>query len=145
MAPSEIAEIIGKAIGRPVRYQNVPLEMFLKAASALGISEFVISQLYWFLQDYQRNAFGVGAPTTAVEELTGGAPEDFEAIARRYAGASKLAVRGLGGAIREAAGLVTALLARKPDVSRIETRFGLPRIDNFALAADSLEWRMTHA
>jgi uncharacterized protein YbjT (DUF2867 family) len=145
MAPSEIAGIIGKATGRPVRYQNVPLGMFLKAASALGISEFVISQLYWFLQDYQQNAFGVGAPTTAVEELTGGAPEEFEAIARRYAGASKLAVRGLGGAIREAAGLMTALLARKPNVSRIETRFGLPRIDNFALAADSLEWRMTLA
>ena len=32
MAPSEIAAIIGKAIGRPVRYQNVPLGMFLKAA-----------------------------------------------------------------------------------------------------------------
>jgi hypothetical protein len=40
---------------------------------------------------------------------------------------------------------MAALLARKPNLSRIEARFGLPRIDNFALAADSLEWRMTHA
>ena len=145
LAPADIAEIMGEVLGRRVRYQNVPLDMFLKAASSLGLSEFIISQLYWFLQDYQRNAFGVGAPTTAVNDLTGCPPEDFEIIARRYAGASRLAVRGLGGAMREVMGLVGALLARKPDVSRIENRFGVPRIANFVLAADSPEWRLKHA
>ena len=145
LTPADIAEIIGKVLGRRVRYQNVPLDMFLKAASSLGISEFIISQLYWFLQDYQRNAFGVGAPTTAVKELTGRTPEDFETIARRYAAASKLTIRGLGGIMREVGGLAGALLARKPDIGRIEDRFGAPRIANFALAPDSPEWRMTHA
>jgi NAD(P)H dehydrogenase (quinone) len=81
LAPADIADVMGKALGRKVRYQNAPLGMFLKAAASLGVSQFVISQLYWFLQDYQRNAFGVGAPTGTVEELTGSAPEDFETIA----------------------------------------------------------------
>ena len=145
LAPTDIADAMGKALGRKVRYQNVPLGMFLKAATSLGISQFVISQLYWFLQDYQQNAFGVGAPTEIVEELTGNAPEDFETIARRYVDASPLTIRGLTAAMREAAGLAIALLARKPDIGRIETRLGLPRIANFTLAADSSLWRTTHA
>ena len=145
LGPTDVADAMGKVLGRTVRYQNIPLGMFLKAAASLGLSPFVISQLYWFLQDYQQNAFGVGAPTGAVEELTGGAPEEFETIARRYVDASRLAVRGLGGAMREAAGLAIALLAHKPDIGRIETGLGLPRIANFALAADSSVWRTTHA
>ncbi len=145
LAPTAIADAMGKALRRKVRYQNVPLGMFLKAAASLGISQFVISQLYWFLQDYQQNAFGVGAPTGAVEELTGSEPEDFQAIARRYVAASPAAVRGLAGAMREAAGLAAALLARTPDINRMETSLGVPRIANFALATDSPAWRATHA
>jgi hypothetical protein len=119
--------------------------MFLKAAVSLGISEFVITQLYWFFQDYQQNAFGIGAPTEAVQELTGSPPEDFETIARRYVAVSPFAIRGLAGLMREVAGLAAALLARTPDISKMETRLGAPRISNFALAADSPAWRTTHA
>jgi uncharacterized protein YbjT (DUF2867 family) len=145
LAPTDIADAMGKALGRKVRYQNAPMGMFLKAAASLGISDFVISQLHWFLQDYQENAFGIGAPTDVVEELTGSAPEDFETVARRYADGSPLAVRGFAGAMREAAGLAGALLSRTPDISRVETRLGIPGIANFALAADSPGWRTTHA
>jgi NAD(P)H dehydrogenase (quinone) len=145
LAPTDIAEAMGKALGRKVQYQNVPMGMFLKASASLGISEFVITQLYWFLQDYQQNAFGIGAPTETVEELTGGAPEDFETIARRYVAASPFAIRGLAGVMREVAGLAAALLARTPDISKMETRLGVPRISNFALAADSPAWQTTHA
>jgi uncharacterized protein YbjT (DUF2867 family) len=145
LAPWDIAESMGRALSRRVRYRNVPLPMFLKAAASLGVSDFVISQLYWFLQDYQLNAFGVGAPTDVVEELTGSPPEDFDKIARRYAGASPLAARGFIGAMREAAGLAAALISRAPDIARIETQFALPRIANFALAANSPLWRTTHS
>jgi hypothetical protein len=37
LSPPEIAEAMGSALGRRVRYQDVPLPMFLKAASSLGI------------------------------------------------------------------------------------------------------------
>jgi NAD(P)H dehydrogenase (quinone) len=145
LAPTDIAEAMGKVLGRKIRYQNVPMGMFLKAAASLGISEFVVTQLYWFLQDYQQNAFGIGAPTETVQELTGNAPEDFETIARRYVAASPFATRGLAGALREVGGLAAVLLARTPDVSKMETRLGVPRISNSALAADSQAWRNTHA
>ncbi len=145
LAPIDIAEAMGKALGRKIRYQNVPLKMFLKAAASLGIPDFVVTQLYWFLQDYQQNAFGIGAPTETVQELTGSPPEDFETIARRYVANSPFAMRGLAGVMREVAGLAAALLARPPDISKMEARFGVPRTSNFALAADSPAWRTTHA
>ena len=67
----------------------------------------------------------------------------------RYPGtrraASSFAIRGLAGVMREAAGLAAALLARTPDISKMETRLGVPRISNFALAADSPAWQTTHA
>lgn len=145
LAPGEIAELMGVALGRAVSYQDVPLPMFLKAATSLGLSEFVISQLYWFLQDYQANAFGVGAPTDAVEDVAGVMPEDFLTIARRYVQTSPSAERGIAGALRETGGLLAALLARKPDISRIEARLGAPQIEGFVLARQSEAWLATHA
>jgi NAD(P)H dehydrogenase (quinone) len=144
LAPAEIAAAIGKALRRPVRYKNAPISLFLKAATSLGLSDFVIAQLYWFLQDYQQNAFGVGAPTNIVEEIGGSPPEAFDTIAARYVAASPLAKRGLAGTMREGAGLMAALMARAPNVKAIETRFGVPRIANFALATESALWRSTH-
>jgi uncharacterized protein YbjT (DUF2867 family) len=145
LSPTDIADAMGKALGRQVRYQGVPLPMFLKAAVSLGISEFVISQLYWFLQDYQAGAFGIGAPTDAVEKVTGAPPEDFLSIARRYVRTSPHAARGVAGAFREVSGLVSALTARTPDIGRIAARLGAPHGDGFVLAKDSSAWMATHA
>jgi NAD(P)H dehydrogenase (quinone) len=141
LSPSDIARIIGKALGRKVRYQDVPLPIFLKAAASLGLSPFVISQLYWFLQDYQRGAFGIGAPTGAVEEVAGTAPEDFETIAMRYTAASPSAKRTLTGWLREANALAAALATRRPDIDAIDMGFALPRPGNFKLAIDSPLWQ----
>jgi NAD(P)H dehydrogenase (quinone) len=145
LAPGEIAELMGKALGRKVKYQDVPLPMFLKAAVSLGLPEFVIAQLYWFLQDYQAGAFGIGAPTGAVEDVAGVAAEDFLTVARRYVGMSPFAERGLAGALRETGGLLAALLARRPDIARIEARLGAPRLESFVLARESRAWLATHA
>ena len=145
MDPDQIASAIGAALGRPVRYQNAPMPLFLKVAKSLGISEFVISQLYWFLKDYQQGAFGLGAPTEAVLEVGGAPPEPFEEIARRYVAVTPAARRSLGGWLREAAGLAAALATPKPNISAIEARYGLPALTAAKLAMDSPDWRDTHA
>jgi hypothetical protein len=106
---------------------------------------FGIAQLHWFLQDYQQNAFGIGAPTETVQALSGSPPEDFETIVRRYVAFCPFATRGLASAMREAAVLAAALLARTPRVSTIESRLGVPCISNATPAADSLAWRTKHA
>ena len=69
LSPDEIAATFGKVLGRNVRYQNAPISLFLKFGKSIGLSDFILTQLYFFLLDYQRGSFGVGAPTEAVREI----------------------------------------------------------------------------
>jgi NAD(P)H dehydrogenase (quinone) len=144
MAPADIAAVMGQALSRRVSYQNVPLKMFLKATTSLGLSRYVVTQLFWFLQDYQRNAFGIGAPTQVVEQLTGRPPEDFLVIAKRYSAQAPSAKRGLPGVLREAGGIIAALTAKPLDIAAAEHQLGLQQINGFRLAADSEEWLASH-
>lgn len=144
LAPEQIAEAFGRALGRPVKYRDAPLSLFLKVAKALGYPDFVTSQLYWFLQDYQNNAFGVGAPTDAVLDVGGKPPEPFEQIAIRYVNAANATRRSVGSRLRAALHLTQALLTPAPDVDAIARRAGLPVIDHAVLAMDSPQWRTTH-
>jgi uncharacterized protein YbjT (DUF2867 family) len=144
LAPDEIAAILGKVLGRPVVYQDAPLGLFLKVAKVLGLSEFVIAQLHAFLRDYQRNAFGVGAPTDAVHAVGGSAPEGFESVARRYVAASPAVQRTLGRKLRALVNVVRALVTPAPDLDAIARRLGLPHIEHAMPAAESALWRSTH-
>jgi NAD(P)H dehydrogenase (quinone) len=69
----------------------------------MGYSDYLISQLNFFLLDYQRDSFGVGAPTDAVLEVCGSPPEDFESIVRRYVAASPFVERSFGSKLRAGA------------------------------------------
>jgi uncharacterized protein YbjT (DUF2867 family) len=145
LAPEEIAAIIGKVIGRSVKYQDAPMKLFLKVAKSLGVPEFVLEQLYWFLLDYQRNSFGVGAPTDAVLEVGGTQPETFEQIVRRYVTASPFAKRTLGSELRAVRNLLRGLVTAAPNPGTIARRLEIPRIAHAALAADSAGWCDSHA
>jgi uncharacterized protein YbjT (DUF2867 family) len=145
MSPDEIAATFGKVLGRRVKYQNAPIALFLKVAKSMGYSDYVISQLNFFLLDYQRNSFGVGAPTDAVREVSGSSPEDFESIVRRYVADSPLVEQSLGAKLRAARRLVNALLTRAPRVEAIAARLELPRTAHAMLAAESAAWRSSHA
>jgi hypothetical protein len=145
LSPEEIAAVLGQALGRKVRYQDAPISLFLKVAKSLGIAEFVIEELYWFLMDYQRNAFGLGAPTQAVLEVGGVAAEPFEETARRYVAASGFARRTLGSRLTAVHNLIAGLLTKAPVPAAIAQRLHLPRLNHPTLAADSGLWRASHA
>jgi NAD(P)H dehydrogenase (quinone) len=145
LSPEEIAAIFGKVLGRKVRYQNVPINLFLKFGKSIGLSEFILIQLYFFLLDYQRGSFGVGAPTSTVREIGGTEPEDFESIVRRYAAQSPLAKRTMGRTARAAWNLTRAALITAPDVDALAEKLGIPKITHGNLAADSLSWQSSHA
>lgn len=144
LAPEEIAAAIGKALGRKVIYRDVPIKLFLKVAKSLGISEFVIEELYWFLMDYQRNAFGLGAPTEAVLEVSGVAPESFEQTARRYVAASGFATRTMRSNLLAVYNLAAGLLTSAPVPSSIARRLQLPTLNHPVLAAESVAWLDSH-
>ena len=142
--PDEIAATFGKVLGRRVRYQNAPIALFLKVAKSMGYSDYLISQLNFFLLDYQRDSFGVGAPTDAVLEVSGSPPEDFESIVRRYVATSPLVERRVGAMLRAGFHLVKALTTPAPRLEAIAAQLELPRISHATLAADSAAWRRSH-
>jgi len=145
LSPQEIAATFGKVLGRKVRYQNAPIALFLKFARSIGLSDFIMVQLYYFLLDYQRGSFGVGAPTGTVLEIGGAEPEAFEAIVRRYVAQSPSARRSLGGTAKAAWNLARAMLTAAPDPDALAEKLGIPKIPHGNLAADSLTWQSAHA
>ena len=119
LAPDEIAAFFAAELGRPVRYRDLPVPLFLKGARALGYPDFVITPLYGVLQDYERNAFGMGAPTDAVLEVGGAPPEPFDQIVRGYlaAPAQRRRTAGTGCGPR-----CTWVLRRSPGCPRYRRR-----------------------
>jgi len=144
MSPEEIAATIGKVLGRTVRYQDAPTRLFLKAAKSLGISDFVMEELSWFFQDYQRGAFGLGAPSAAVLEVGQSEPESFELIVQRYAAKSSFTNRTPSSTARAFMNLVKVLLTAAPDPRAIARTLELPTLEHAVLAADSTAWRNSH-
>ena len=145
LSPEEIAAVFGRVLRQKVHYQNAPINLFLKFGKSIGLSEFVMVQLYFFLLDYQRGSFGVGAPTNAVLEIGGAEPEDFETIVRRYVAQSPFARRTMGGIAKAAWNLTKAMLTTPPDVDALARKMSIPRIPHGNLAADSLSWQSSHA
>lgn len=144
MSPVEIADTIGKVVGRRVRYQDAPLGLFLKAAHALKIPPFVIEELSWYLQDYRRNAFGIGAPTDTVRDVGGKKPDDFESIVRRYVSVSPFAQQTIGAKGRALGTLMKTILAKTPDPEAIRRRLEIPLIANAKLGTESETWLQVH-
>lgn len=138
LAPEDIATTFANVLERRVSYKNISLTTFLKAAAALGYPDYVITQLYWFLQDYQRNAFGRGAPTNAVLEVGGSPPEDFEQIVRRYVNHSAVTKRTISAKLRAALHLMRAAATRAPEIDNAST------ITHAALVIDSPIWLQSH-
>jgi uncharacterized protein YbjT (DUF2867 family) len=81
----DMANVIGRAVGRSVRAVPTPAWMFLRGARMIGIPIDILSGVRYYIDDHKRGAFEFGAPTTDVLDMTGRPAEDFETIARRYA------------------------------------------------------------
>jgi uncharacterized protein YbjT (DUF2867 family) len=81
----QIAEAIGKGIGKPVKYMPVPLEAAQQAMAGMGMDPWLVN----FLADYLK-AYASGWGDLANGEfqaVTGRAPRSVEQFARDFAGA----------------------------------------------------------
>jgi NAD(P)H dehydrogenase (quinone) len=142
LSPQDIAGILAKVLGRKVRYQDASMGMFSKAAKALGVSDFEISQIRHYTDALRNGAYEIGAPTNHVEQITGRKPESFEATARRYLADPALIDPRLanGGKLAAMAFMFRMLLTRAPDMDRWERDRGHAMLDAPALATDNAEW-----
>ena len=144
VSPQDVAEILTGVVGRKVKYQDIPLKMFIKAATAQGLATtFDIASIRYYAQDLRGGTFAIGAPTTHVEEITGAPPESFETIARRYVARPDLILPGLqtGTKFSTLAFMLKMMLTRSPDLDRWERERGHPMLKAPELAYENDEWR----
>ena len=80
MSQSEIAEIIGNVLGKPVEYVDIPLEHWQKSAADAGHPAFVIEHLSRVAEDYQKGL--LDGVTDVVFRVGGRAPQSFEDYVR---------------------------------------------------------------
>jgi uncharacterized protein YbjT (DUF2867 family) len=141
----DYAEILSRVIGRPVRYRDVPTEMFVKAAKALGLKTFEIAQIRHYAEDVRGGTFSTGAPTDHVERVTGRPAEDFETTARRYINNPNLIMPGFQAVGKLGAFLLMlkTMLIRAPNLDQWELERGHPMLKKPMLAHESEEWRIT--
>jgi NAD(P)H dehydrogenase (quinone) len=139
----DMANAIGRAVGRSVRAVPTPAWMFLKGARMVGIPIDILSGVRFYIDDHKRGAFELGAPTTDVLDVTGRRAEDFETIARRYAALPRNQ-RTLGNWLREFAQFLVTPLSPGYNFDRYDRELRRPFPLEPQFARESEVWRREH-
>ncbi len=143
LGAKEMAQAIGRAVGRSLRVIPTPTWLFMKSARMAGLPIDVLSNIRYYVDDHKRGTFEVGAPTTDVLDVTGRPAEDFETIARRYA-AKPLNQRTLGNWLREFARFIIAPLGPGLNFDRYDRELRRPFPSAPRFAVESAIWRDEH-
>ena len=144
LGAQEMAQAIGRAVGRTVRAVPTPTWLFVKGARMRGIPIDVLSSVRFYIEDHKQGAFELGAPTNDVLEVTGHPAEDFETIARRYA-ALPYNRRTFANWLRELVQFMAAPLIPRSSLDRYERKMGRPLLSDPQFAPESQIWSREHA
>jgi NAD(P)H dehydrogenase (quinone) len=144
LGAEDMARAIGRAVGRSVRVVPTPIWLFMKTARMGGMRIDLMSNVRYYVDDHKLGSFELGAPTTDVFTVTGRPAEDFETIARRYAGQPGNQ-RTLGNWLRQFAQLVMAPLSPAFAFDRYDRELRRPFPSEPLLAPESEVWRREHA
>jgi NAD(P)H dehydrogenase (quinone) len=143
LGAEEMAKAIGRAVGRSVRFVPTPTWLFMKAARMAGFPIDLFSGIRYYIDDYERGAFELGAPTTDVLDVTGRPAEDFETIARRYAAPFRNQ-RTFGNWLREFARFIVTPLSPGFNLDRYDRELRRPFPSAPQFAPESQVWRREH-
>ncbi len=142
--PYEIADSFTRVLNRPVRYQNISDELFFKATKSMGMEPRLQSQLRYYVEEYQRGGFEVGAPSNAVLEVGGHEPEDFETTIRRYVTNNPVTKQTLANKLRAYANFAKILLIPTPDLEGYEKQQSHVLLHEPKFSLDYAPWAATH-
>ncbi len=143
LGADDMAQAIGRAVGRSVRVVPTPTWLFMKAARMAGMSIDLMSNVRYYIDDHKRGGFELGAPTTDVLNVTGRSPEDFETIARRYA-AQPRNQRTIGNWVREFAEFMISPVSPGFNFDRYDGELRRPFPFEPQSAPESKVWRHEH-
>lgn len=145
LSPYDVAIILGRVLNREVKYQNISMNVFAKAAKALGASTFEIAQLRYYSEELRNGVYEIGAPTDHVALITKQEPEDFEKIAKRYIKNPHVIhpKLRLGNKLSAIAFLVRMLSTRVPNLEQWERKRDYPKLKHPLLAHQNKDWVAT--
>jgi uncharacterized protein YbjT (DUF2867 family) len=144
LGAKDMAEAMGRAVGRSVSVVPTPTWLFMKTARMGGLPIDLISGVRYYIDDHKRGAFELGAPTTDVLDVTGQPAEDFETIARRYA-ALPHNRRTLGNQLRQVAQFLIAPLSPGFNLKHYDRELRRPFPSEPQFAPESSVWLCEHA
>jgi NAD(P)H dehydrogenase (quinone) len=143
LGAEDMAKAIGRAVGRPVRFVPTPTWLFMKGARMSGYPIDLFSGIRYYIDDHERGAFELGAPTTDVLDVTGRPAEDFETIARRYAAPFR-DQRTFGNWLRQFAQFILTPLSPGFNLDRYDRELRRPFPQEPQFATDSKVWQREH-
>lgn len=147
LSPNDIAEGIGQALGRKVRYLPISDAMFTKALVANPPGNFslmALSQLAIYVKEYRRGTFAIGAPTDVVATVGGLAPEPFVQTARRAAETRPEVQRGFANKLSAIWGFAKTGLTREPNLQTIMQDRDMPLLAAPSFADENADWLGNH-
>ena len=144
LSTQEMADIIGKILGRKVVAQKMSAQMFRKAVKAAGLPIYTYSQVPYYNEEAFNGTMEVSAPTSVVKDIVGREPEDFETIARRYIADSSVAQPSVVNKLRALKNFMKVMLTRIPDLETYHRTQGHPTLSNPKFSYQNKEWRAEH-
>ena len=144
LSPTEIAGILGKVLGRNVKYIQPPSWMIAKVLQGYGYGGYVIAQFLEYVKEYQRGTFAVGGPTDAVLQITGRPAEDYETTARRYAEQLPKNIRSLPSMLKAMMQMNLWMLRPAPKTKPHLALSDFLQPDRASLSIDTPSWRASH-
>ena len=144
LSPNEMAAIMGKVLGRKVRYQEMPDSMVMKALISQGFPATMVAQLIIYAEEYRRGTFAVNAPNNVVRDLTGQEAEDFETITRHVVAERPEAIQTFGNKLRAIGNFLKVPFTFGTNPQAIERRAEHVLLKSPTFNHDSQAWVEAH-
>jgi len=142
----DVAKIFGKILGKKVKVNEISKNMFLQSLKVLGVPDYDIANVHYYMDELGKNSFGYGKTvTTVVKDITGRDPENFETIARRAFANSPGMSPSFSNKLGAIKNLMKIMLAKTPNTEQIEKTGQYPRFMNgMKYVQDNPNWIEKH-
>jgi len=141
---TQMAQVIGKVIGRKVKVADLSEKMILKVLRASGISQMDSSQIRYYIKEGPAGTWSINAPTNVVKEIVGKEADDFETVTDRYLASQPMAKQTLVNKFKALLFMLKVVFTPAWDMDRFEREQAFPKFKETQLSSQSPEWLATH-
>lgn len=144
LKPQQMADIVGKVVGRKIKATILPESMMLKMFRSYGFPQRDASQVIHYVKDGHNGGFALNAPTSTVQDIVGKPADDFETITRRYLKDNPMVKQSILNKIKTLGIMMKAMTTSKWKMSEFEKNQGFPLFEKMMLSNESEEWKSEH-